>query len=171
MRSLFRITYCFVVLVVSIQGFGQMPATDLVAQAEISKLLFLEGNWEGKGWMFGADRAKHEFEQTEKIRLKLDGTALLIEGRGTSNGKSIHDALAIIRYNHQEKNFSFTSFLSTGMGGSFKAELKEDKLYWYPNETIRYIISINEKGQWYEIGEMNMNGSWFTFFEMTLNKK
>jgi hypothetical protein len=171
MKNHVRIAFYISVFAVSIQGYGQMPETDLIAQAEISKLTFIVGDWEGSGWMFGPDRVKREFNQTEKIQLKLDGTALLIEGHGTSGGKSIHDAMAIIRYNHQEKNFSFTSFLSTGMGGNFKAELREGKLYWYPNENLRYIISINEKGQWHETGEVNQNGNWFLFFEMTLNKK
>ncbi len=36
---------------------------------------------------------------------------------------------------------------------------------------MRYIITLNEKGQWFEIGEMERNNEWFKFFEMTLDRK
>jgi hypothetical protein len=36
---------------------------------------------------------------------------------------------------------------------------------------MRYIIFLNEKGQWYEKGEMKRDAGWFQFMEMTLNKK
>lgn len=158
-------------LIFAIKAFSQTPTTDLDAQSEIKKLSFIVGEWEGDGWMMGRDGSKHSFTQTENIQFKLDSTAILIEGLGKNNGHIIHNAMAIIAYNKQEKNYTFNSFLSTGHGGSFKAELKEEKLYWYPNENMRYIIYLNEKGQWYESGEMKRQDSWFQFFEMTLYKK
>ena len=48
--------------------------------------------------------------------------------------------------------------------------MKEGKFYWFPNEQVRYIITLNEKGQWFEIGEYNMGDRWIQFFEMTLDK-
>jgi len=158
-------------LICTLQTYSQTPATDQMAKSEIQKLAFIVGDWEGEGWMMGRDGGKHSFTQTEKIQFKLDSTAILIEGLGKNNDQVIHNAMAIIAYNKQEKNYTFNSFLSSGHGGSFKAELKEEKLYWYPNENMRYIIYLNEKGQWYESGEMNRQDSWFQFFEMTLDKK
>ena len=36
---------------------------------------------------------------------------------------------------------------------------------------MRYTIKLNQKGQWYETGEMSMNGqAGQQFFEMTLDK-
>lgn len=35
---------------------------------------------------------------------------------------------------------------------------------------MRYIIGLNDKGQWYETGEFKKDDEWNHFFEMTLNK-
>ena len=150
---------------------GQMLETDSTSQAEIMKLEFMVGKWEGSGWIMGRDQQKSSFEQTEDIQFKLDQTAILIEGLGKSNGRITHNALAIISFNKTENHYNFQSYMSNGRSGSFKAELIENKLYWYPVDNIRYIIYINEDGQWYETGEMNRNDQWFQFFEMTLDKE
>jgi hypothetical protein len=37
---------------------------------------------------------------------------------------------------------------------------------------IRYTIELNEKGQWFEVGEMTQDGQkWNKFFEMTLQRQ
>jgi hypothetical protein len=148
---------------------AQAIETDSIAKEKISKLSFIVGNWEGAGWMF-SQSGKNEFTQTEKIEFKLDSTAILIEGLGKSNGKIIHNALAIITYNKEDDNYTFRSYLQDGRKGKFKAELIADKFYWYPNENVRYIIWLNEKEQWYEKGEYKRGDQWFQFFEMTLDR-
>ncbi len=152
-------------------SFAQKSKTDTVAKQAISKLNFITGKWSGKGWIRGQDGKKHSFQQTEDIAFKLDSTALLIEGLGKSGKQVMHRALAIVTYNRGEKNYNFRSYLANGQHGVFKGELKDGKFYWYPQESMRYIITLNEKEQWYEIGEMKNDRDWFQFFEMTLNKK
>ncbi|GAB3332704.1 hypothetical protein GCM10027429_12370 [Marivirga atlantica] len=163
------------ILILSLFVFSYLNAqpaqTDQIAKNEVSKLTFMEGYWEGTGWRYSADGQKHSFEQTEKVQFKLDGTAILVEGHGTSNGKTVHDAMAVITYDKEKQNFRFSSNLSDGKGGVFTGEIIDGKFYWYPNDFIRYIITVNNNGQWHEIGEMNRNGNWFQFFEMTLNKQ
>ena len=164
----------FLMCILSSVLVGQLSAqsfeTDSVSQSEILKLQFIIGKWKGNGWMIGADGKKSEFEQTENIQFKLDSTLILIEGFGQSNGKIIHNAMAIISYNQEYKNYTFQSYLQNGRKGEFKAEVINDSLYWYPYENMRYIITINEKGQWFEIGEMQRNNDWFRFFEMSLDR-
>ncbi|MEQ9097697.1 MAG: hypothetical protein RIF36_22660 [Imperialibacter sp.] len=159
-----------VILLVPFIGWAQAPETDVIAKTEVTRLGFITGQWGGKGWMYGQDRVRREFDQVEDIRFKLDSTAILIEGKGFSGSKAIHNALAIVTFNKSENNYSFYSYLSTGRKGEFKGELIGEEFYWYPAENMRYIISINDKGQWYEKGEINMGTSWFQFFEMTLDK-
>lgn len=149
---------------------SQSFKTDTVSQENIQKLDFLLGKWEGSGWRMSPDGTKHTFDQSENVQFKLDSTAVLIEGKGIANEEIIHNAIAIITYDKESGNYAFQSFLQNGMKGSFKAELKESVFYWYPNENIRYIISINDKGQWHETGEFNREGNWRQFFEMTLSK-
>lgn len=151
--------------------YAQEFKTNLKSKLEISKLAFLVGNWEGKGWSLGPDGQKHHFDQTEVVSFKLDSTALLIEGHGMAAGQTIHDAMAVISYKQESNDFSFTSWLANGRGGQFKASFVNDKFYWYPNENMQYVISVNEKGQWYETGEIKQGDNWFQFFEMTLDKR
>lgn len=153
--------------IISAQDFE----TDLESQTEILKLGFLTGNWEGKGWMMGPDGQKYHFDQTEAVSFKIDSTAILIEGHGRDSGRAIHNALAVVSFNKESKDYIFTSWLASGRGGQFKASLIDDKFYWYPNENMQYVISVNNKGQWYETREIKHGDKWFQFFEMTLNKK
>ena len=152
------------------QGHSQSFETDLEAKEHIKKLDFLVGKWEGSGWRIGQDGIKHNFDQTENVQFKINSTAILIEGKGFSNGQVIHNAMAVVTSDEDSGQYEFQSYLQNGMKGSFKAEIIEDKFYWYPNENVRYIISINEQGQWFETGEYNRSGNWMQFFEMSLSK-
>jgi hypothetical protein len=151
-------------------SYGQNTGPDLTARTGLSGLQFMTGHWTGSGWMTGRDGQKHSFIQSEEVQFKLDSTLLLVEGIGRSEGKIIHNALAIVTFNKNDGNYIFQSYLSDGRNGSFTGELVDGKFYWYPNENIRYIISLNEKNQWYENGEMKRNDDWFQFFEMTLDR-
>jgi len=150
---------------------GVTAQTDTLAQSKISELSFIAGNWKGSGWMMGRDGEKHTFQQTEKVQFKLDNTVLFIEGVGKSDGMIIHNAMAIVSYTKADDNYTFQSYLQNGRKGEFKAEMVDGKFYWYPGENIRYVISLNDEGRWYEVGEMNREGTWFQFFEMTLDKE
>ncbi|WP_347175525.1 hypothetical protein [Polaribacter uvawellassae] len=159
-----------ITLLISTLGFSQTSETDSISKAKIKKLDFMVGNWKGTGWMMGRN-GKSEFEQTERIEFKLDSTAVLIEGKGISKGKIVHNALAILTYDKTNDNYIFRSYLPSGMNAEFKAEIIENKLYWYPNDNVRYIIWQNEKGQWYETGEYKRENAWSQFFEMTLDRE
>lgn len=157
------------VLLGTTAGYAQ-EITGKEAQKAVSRLHFITGNWAGSGWMTGPDGQKHYFTQTEHIRFKLDSTAILIEGLGKDGQKVIHNAMAVVTFNQPENNYNFHSYLANGRSGRFKAELLDGKFYWYPNENMRYIIYLNEKGQWYETGEIRRDHNWSQFFEMTLDK-
>lgn len=167
MRISYIVSIIFILFALSLHS--QHADTDTLAKREMQKLAFLTGDWAGTGWMIGPDRTRHSFDQTEKIHFKLDSTLILIEGKGMSEGQLVHNALAIISYDKNAGHYIFNSWLANGRKGEFKAELIGGKLYWYLNDMMRYIISINEDGQWYETGEMQRNGNWFQFFEMTLD--
>ena len=150
-------------------SFAQPVQPDPEIQAKMAKLAFVAGNWEGTGWMM-TQAGKSTFDQTETIQYKLDSTLMIIEGVGMSNGNVVHNAYAIISYDKEEGEYSFRSYLPNGQTGEFDAELKDNKLYWYPNDNVRYIIWLNEKDQWYETGEYKNGENWMQFFEMTLDR-
>jgi len=149
---------------------AQRHIPDSLILSEMSKLHFIAGNWAGEGWILQRDGTKHTFTQTEQIEFKLDSTLLLIEGKGMAQGEVIHHAVAIISYDKQSGKYRFNSHLPDGTNGNYDAELIGDQFYWYPFPEMRYIIYLNENGQWYEKGEMLREGNWFQFFEMTLDR-
>lgn len=172
MKNMMRIICCAALVLVAMENAWTQPSYDLneAAQKKMSDLSFLEGKWKGSGWMMGQDQKRSSFEQEETIQFKLSGTVLEIEGIGKSDGKVVHHALAVISSAEEEGKFDFTSFLQSGEKGTYPAELIDGKLYWYPVKEVRYVIEINEKGQWFEIGEYNAGTEWYKFLEMTLIK-
>lgn len=101
------------VLIVS-HSFAQSTETDSISKSKISQLEFMVGSWKGSGWMMGRDEVKSEFDQTEEIHFKLDSTMVMVEGVGKSQGKIVHNALAILTYNKLEDKYSFRSYLQNG---------------------------------------------------------
>ncbi|WP_439488963.1 hypothetical protein [Algoriphagus sp.] len=166
MKNLLLIFLISLPLVASSQNFE----LNKEAQQELKKLEFLLGEWRGNGWMMNQSREKMPFDQTEKVTLKVGGTAILIEGQGEANGQNVHNALAIIRMGDEIGKYDFHSYLQSNQHGTYKSELIGDTFYWYPADNVRYVIKINEKGQWHEIGEANAGGTWYQFLEMTLDK-
>lgn len=149
---------------------AQQIQTDQRTQRAIGELDFIVGEWKGSGWIMGRDGEKHNFVQTENVKYKLDSTVILIEGMGRTGDVVTHNAMAVLSYNVEDQNYNFRSYLSTGQDGSFSGEIKGDTFFWYPGEDMRYVLWINEDGQWQEKGEMNRVGNWFQFMEMKLDR-
>ncbi|MEQ8360648.1 MAG: hypothetical protein RH860_14250 [Cytophagales bacterium] len=145
--------------------------------AAMKKLEFLTGDWEGRGWISMGSEQKEEFLQTERVRFKTDGTSMLIEGLGKDavTNAVTHDALAIVYFDVREKKYKFDSHVMQGYHGSYDAMVKQDTFIWKIENpyagTMVYTITLNEKGQWFEIGERKKGDEELTqFFEMTLTK-
>ena len=147
---------------------------------EMKKLDFLVGEWKGEAWYQLGPKREYAL-QHETITPKAGGTALLIEGNGRrkmedgSAGEVVHDALAMLRWDEQAKQYRF----STAVAGRGTAEptfemTGPNKAVWtmaVPQGKMRYTISLTEKGEWFEIGEFSRDGEkWSKFFEMTLQK-
>lgn len=159
----------FMCVLIAFEAQAQVSKTNGAAKENITQLSFLIGTWQGTGWRLGRN-GKKTFQQTELVQFKLDSTAVLIEGKGKSGGRVIHNALAVINYDKQNKNYNFQSYLANGRSGNFRAALKEGEFYWFMNDTLRFIITIDKQGRWIETGEMKRNGKWSQFFAMTLKK-
>lgn len=144
---------------------------------------YLAGQWKGKGWMMFGPNKKAHFNQAETVTAKLDGDVLLIDGLGHSADDAsqvIHEAFAMIAYDHQAKQYIMRSFRKNEQGITQtiapEVTVKDGVLTWQFTDpragTIRYIIWENEKGQWVETGDMSRDGgkNWFPFFSMTLDR-
>ncbi|WP_026952616.1 hypothetical protein [Algoriphagus mannitolivorans] len=164
--------FLLLVCMISAVQFAQAQdyALNPEVQNQMKSLAFLEGHWKGSGWMMGQDRQRMTFQQEEIIEFKLSGTLLEIEGIGKSDGQVVHHALAVIQPKGKDGEYEFSSYLQSGLSGKYPATFKDGKFIWRPTELVRYIIQLNDQGQWHEIGEYNAGDQWFQFMEMTLDK-
>jgi len=157
-------------------GQNPMAARTAAHQEALKKLEFLAGTWKGKAWFWTGPDQKHEVDQTEVVQFKQSGVLLHIEGLGrdAKTGAIVHDALAVIAFDDVGQKYKFTSWAGAGRSGESEAKVGPNRLEWGMKNgpwTIRYVIVLSEKGEWYEIGERSTDGAtWLKFFEMTLQK-
>ncbi len=166
----------FNLLVLSTLAFAQQPPSTVAEQTEAMKqCAFVIGEWKGSGWMMMGPQNRRTFTQSETVVPKLNGLVLQIDGLGTNpEGKVVHEALATIAYDPGTKTYRFRSYEAQGHYLDTDATCHDSTLVWNINagpRKIRYTITLNEKKQWFEIGESSADGSnWQKFFEMTLDK-
>jgi len=149
--------------------------------AEMKKLHFLVGQWNGTGWNEFVPGQRGTATITETVQSKLDGTVLLLEGLGKAKvgaqGKEavVHHALGVIAYDQQAKLYRLRSYLADGRSVDAEAKFVGEAFEWgfeIPRMgKIRYTIKLNDKGEWFEVGDMSQDGkTWRRFHEMTLQR-
>lgn len=178
MKTSPKLTLAAVLAVVAVFSLfaADQPTSKEVQRREMKKLDWFVGHWKGTGWIqMGPDR--HEFNQTETIEAKLDGLVLVIEGSGKAkgDGSTVHTALAFVSYDHRGNKFRWQAFTAEGQIDT-EARVGKDSLEWtleIPKRgRMRYTITRNEKGEWFEVGEMIQDDQTrHKFFEMTLRKE
>ena len=153
------------------------------AESQLQALVFLVGQWEGDGWSRMGPGPKEAVHVIESVEPKLGGSILLIEGKGTAvdpetgEERIVHEALAII--GHDATTGYHMRAYRTGSGYIDPNVSAEDgTMVWgfdVPGGAgrIRYTITLNDKGQWFEVGEFSRDEgqTWLQFFEMTLDRK
>ncbi len=151
------------------------------APPEMKKLDFLVGQWKGEGWMELRPGQRQTATVNESVQRKVEGTVLLIEGLGTTRmpGKPeevpIHKAFAIVDYDVTAKLFRLRAYRAGSGAIDTEPKVGDNSLVWGFRDArggeVRFTIRLNEKGQWYEIGEYSSDGkTWRKFLEMTLTR-
>jgi len=151
------------------------------APSEMRKLDFLVGQWKGEGWMEMRPGQRQKYTINESAQRKVEGAVLLIEGLGTTKIPDkaeevpIHKAFAIVDYDAKTKLFRLRAYRAGGGVIDTEPKIGENSLVWgFRDERggeIRFTITLNEKGQWFEIGEYSSDGkTWRKFLEMTLSR-
>ena len=156
---------------------AQAPA---VAQRDaMKKLDFLVGEWKGEGWMEFAPGQRRTFRGTEVVQRKLQGLLLTIEGvhRSQAGGKAkeavVHNAFTVVSYDEKAKRYRFQAYTARGNHEDTEAKVRDGQLVWGMKVPqfgeVRYTITRDDKGRWFEVGEVSQDGKpWRKFFEMTL---
>ena len=165
------------ILMLSAALVAQAPTPPDVAKhkAEIAKLSWLVGSWEGDAWTQKGPE-KYEVRQTETITLKLDGQTLQIDGEGRtrSDSRVVYRALGVIFYDPYANGMRVASWTDSGYWAVSPMTITKDGYSWMidlPNSKTRYTATFSG-GKWTEVGEWSADGkSWTKFLEMNLTKK
>jgi hypothetical protein len=148
--------------------------------AEMRKLDFLLGAWEGEGWMDFGPGQRRAVKVKESVQGKAEGSVLTLEGLGKAKppGKDeeavVHNAFGLIWRDAEAQRFRMLSWRA---GRAMDADITvgEKSLIWgfrdQRSGQIRFTIKLDEDGRWFEIGEISRDGtSWNKFFEMRLKR-
>lgn len=166
-------------LALAIMVEAQTPGA--AQRAEMKRLDFLLGQWQGEGWIMLGQGERRTFKQTETVQSKLDGLLMVVDGLG--KGKTpekqeevvVHNAFAVVSYDNETKTFRWRAYRADGFALDTEGKVGDKSLAWGfrspQGGDIRFTINLTEKDQWNEVGEFSRDGkSWIKFFEMTLQR-
>ena len=137
------------------------PAAIAEQKAAMAKLAKLHGEWRGTATIT-TPAGTTKVIQTERVGPMLDGTALVVEGRGYDDGgKLVFNAFAVISYDSATDQYAMSSW-SDGRSGKFPFAVTDTGFAWsipLPNgATIQYAATLAD-GKWTEIGSYVGNGA------------
>lgn len=154
-----------------------LSQTGRVGKEQMKKLANWVGEWKGEGWqMDQATRQRIEFTVEEKVEFKLNGLALMVEGRGKSADADFlgHHAIGLIYYSLDKQSYEFKSITQDGNTSLSKAFFDEKgNFVWgfeVPAGKVQFTITLTED-TWVEKGAFSMDGNtWYPVMEMRLKK-
>ncbi len=166
--------FALLIVCFAVSALAQTPDPTQAKKTEMKKLEKMAGLWKGSGWIQQGPK-RENFTGGELVQVKLDGLALLVEGKFTnSEGRVIHQTLAVLNCNEQNSGYDFSTFLANGIAGVHPFKVVGDHFEWgfeIPNAGIvRYTIKIDDT-TWSETGEFSRDGkTWMQNFEMKLTR-
>lgn len=160
-------------------GGAPPPSQGVDAVERLKPLTPMAGTWSGTATFDRGPGGKAQVQQEERIQVKLDGAAVLIEGHGKmqqgGEASSVHDALGVIYVDPRSGDVKMLAV--TRQNGAVIADvtLGEDGSIGWGFETamglVRYKIVL-QGDTWTETGEMSRDGgaTWRPFLEMNLKR-
>lgn len=152
------------------------------ARQEMKKFAEWTGTWKGSSSIQMGDRVGQS-QVEEHLQWKLDGLILMMEGTGkrvdpsTGQEKIVHNALGLLTYDSNTKEFKMRSYLGDGRSTDawFKVIDANHFLWGFdagPGK-MKYAITTDPVAKtWKEVGEYSADGnSWQKVFEMNLTKQ
>jgi len=158
---------------ITTNAWAQLP--DPGPQIEkMARLSFLEGTWEGSGWIQMGPEPRQKFTIEENIHYEIGGLVLVLEGHGKSGDETTHQAFAVASFDPESGSYQVRAWEMHGRFINADAAFVGDQFRWSfstPMGSIRYSISLDDQGRWRENGEWSGDGkTWRQFMEMTLSK-
>lgn len=124
------------------------------------------GQWKGIGWRLTEDGQKTEWHHAYTIQFKLDGRLLMLENTTTVKGEVHHKSVILGTYDEKADNFPLRVYSTLTPEGDYSGVFENGAFIYFMNKNLRFSMQVNEKGQIYETGEMNMGDQWVQVFEM-----
>ncbi|HET6638828.1 MAG TPA: hypothetical protein VFH82_08620 [Gemmatimonadota bacterium] len=181
-RMLVRVLVAAVLSIVSAPAVSAQEPVPEAAKSAMEPLAWLAGRWSGEGTYVGPEGTR-KIEQTEEIRVALEGALLVVEGtgrepsRGGEPGVVVFRAFGVFSAGDEPGTYRFAAW----QGGRFvdaRAELAEDGGLAWGFETpdggrIRYVMQRPEPDVWHEEGTFLAPGEETPrpFFEMRLHRE
>jgi hypothetical protein len=144
------------------------------AAAAIARLDFMRGVWVGPASGVNPGGTRYAITQTERIGPLLDGTIMLVEGRGyDSDGTAAFNAFGVISWNGEADRYEFRSY-TDGHAGTFPFTLTDNGYVWEVPAgpgVMRFTADVTGT-TYHEVGDFVMPGqSPRRSFEMTLTRR
>ncbi len=173
MKALLTMWFVLAAVVFTGSAAAQQPDTVSVRKEAMKKLAVMAGKWQGTGWT-QLPSGRETATGTEHVQIKLDGLAMLIEGRFVDrNGKVAHESLGVLTYDEAAKAYRLSAKLASGREGLYEVRIVGDAFQWgfdVPGGAVRFTIRF-ENDTWHEIGEFSADGkTWVKTLEMKLAK-
>jgi hypothetical protein len=150
------------------------PAQDAIAEqkAAMKKFDWMKGRWRGPAVAQTAE-GELKLTQTERIGPMLDGTLLVMEGKGFgADGSAVFNAFGVLSFDSQSKAYTLRSH-AQGYAGTFKLVPSDTGYIWEVPAgafSIRYTASFRD-GTWTEVGDRIVTGQPpQRIFEMNLRR-
>jgi len=145
------------------QSFAQS-----VEQNAMSKLSFLVGNWSGEGISYN-DGNESTYYDSEFVRYDLDGQLLLINAKGSVEGKTRYELHTVIHFDAKSGKYIYSPYTAKGTR-PFTCQLLNKQLLCYSQKKeFRLVFQRLTNGLWNEYGERKVDGKWQKTFETKLS--
>lgn len=137
-------------------------AAEQAAQKKaMHKLAFLVGNWSGPISVKTGQGPELHMTQAEKVEFKLDGLALLVEGRSTdAAGKVEFEALATIAWDDTTNGYRIRAY-NAGHYVDAPLTVVKDGFSWgfeAGPAHIENVMHLTGNGEWQESTNVTMSG-------------
>ncbi|CAA9263867.1 MAG: hypothetical protein AVDCRST_MAG95-2420 [uncultured Adhaeribacter sp.] len=171
MKRLYLLLICLLVnTAIYAQSASQLP----VVQQKMQALKWITGKWQGTVSIMGGDGSKQEYKQTIEFTPKLKKSVFQFNEAASRGQDTIFQNIGMLSYDALKSKYTIQAYTNGGIQIEADVEVQDKKIIWrvpVAGNLIRYTITLNEKGQWHQIGEGSGDAgqNWTTFFESTLS--
>ena len=170
------VLFVLIFAAVAVPAQGPPPSSSPEARERMKALEFMVGEWQGDAWSQMRPEVREIVAQQEIVESVAGGEALWVRGKGSKDGKVVHDAVALIAWDARSQRYTMWNYRAGSGPSAPELKVENGRVVWgisSPGHEIRFTMRLDEQGRWSEVGERSTDGgqTWSTFMGMTLSKK